>query len=101
MIEKILSTNPYYSRSLIPIELYPRADNNKDVETIGVKATFLTSVKVPDDIVYVVIKAILNDLESLGEYDPVLQTVRKENMFDGLTAPIHPGALRYYQEIGL
>ena len=100
-IENILSENPYYSESFIPIELYPLADNKKDVETIGVKATFLTSAKVPDEIVYAVTKAVFDDLESLGMHDPVLKTIRKENMLDGLTAPIHPGALKYYQEAGL
>jgi TRAP transporter TAXI family solute receptor len=104
-IEKILSESPYYSKSLIPVIFYPFASNKKDIETIGVKATFLTSAKVPDDIVYAVTKAVFDDLESLGYYDHVLKhfvsTVRKENMLDGLTAPIHPGALRFYQEIGL
>ena len=101
-IEQILSENPYYSKSFIPIELYPFAINKEDVETIGVKATLLTSAKVPDDIVYAVTKAVFDDLESLGYYSHVLKrTVRKENMLDGLTAPIHPGALRFYQEIGL
>jgi len=101
-IEEILSENPYYSKTFIPIELYPFAINKEDVETIGVKATLLTSAKVPDDIVYAVTKAVFDDLESLGNYSHVLKrTVRKENMLDGLTAPIHPGALRFYQEIGL
>ncbi len=100
-IEKIVSKNLYYSEALIPIALYPRADNKKDVETVGVKATLLTSAKVSYDIVYAVTKAVFDNLESLGKYDPVLQTVAKENMLDGLTAPIHPGALRYYKESGL
>jgi TRAP transporter TAXI family solute receptor len=100
-IEDILSSNPYYSRSSIPIELYPRADNESDVETVGVRATFLTSAKVPEDVVYAVTKAVFENLESLGEYDPVLNTFGKENMLEGLTAPIHPGASKYYQEIGL
>jgi TRAP transporter TAXI family solute receptor len=100
-IEKILSTSRYYTKSFIPVELYPLADNKKDVETIGVKATLLTSAKVSDDIVYAVTKAVFDDLESLGNYAPILKAVRKENMLEGLTAPIHPGALRYYNEIGL
>jgi uncharacterized protein len=53
-IENILSAHPYYSKSFIPIELYPLADNKVDVETIGVKAALLTSAKVPEDIVYAV-----------------------------------------------
>ena len=100
-IEKILSTHLYYSKSFVPIELYPDADNKSDVETIGIKATFVTSSNVPDDIVYTITKAVFDDLEALGEYDPVLKNLRKENMLDGITAPIHPGALKYYKEIGL
>ena len=100
-IEKILSTNPYYSKSFIPIDQYPLADNEKDVETIGVKAILLTSAGVSEEIVYAVTKAVFDDLESLAEYNLVLQTFGKENMLEGLTAPIHPGALRYYQEVGI
>ncbi len=100
-IEKILSTNPYYSKSFIPIDRYPRADNEKDVETIGVKAILLTSAGVSEEIVYAVTKAVFDDLESLAEYNLVLKTFGKENMLEGLTAPIHPGALRYYQEAGI
>ncbi len=100
-IDKMVSKNLYYSEVLIPMALYPRADNKKDVKTVGVKATLLTSARVSDDIVYAVTKAVFDNLESLGKYNPVLQTVAKENMLDGLTAPIHPGALRYYKESGL
>ena len=100
-IEKILSTYPYYSKSFVPIDRYPRADNEKDVETIGVKAILLTSAGVSEEIVYAVTKAMFDDLESLTEYDLVLKTFGKENMLEGLTAPIHPGALRYYQEVGI
>ncbi len=100
-IEKLMSRYPYYSKSIIPIGLYRGADDRKDVETFGVKATFLTSVKIPDDVVYTITKAIFDDFESLGEYDPVLKTFSRESMLEGLTAPIHSGALRYYKEIGL
>lgn len=100
-IEMLVSKYPHYSKSVIPIGLYPRAANKTDVETIGVKATFVTSAKVPDDIVYAVTRAVFDDLESLGKYDPILTTFSKGSMLEGLTAPLHPGALRYYREIGL
>jgi TRAP transporter TAXI family solute receptor len=101
-IETLLAKYPYYSRSVIPVrELYPHATNSMDVETIGVKATLLTSAKVPDDVVYAVTKAVFNGIADLGEHVPVLRTLRKEEMLEGLTAPIHPGALKYYREIGL
>jgi TRAP transporter TAXI family solute receptor len=100
-IERLLAKYPYYSKSVISVKQYPRADNDKDVETIGVKATFLTSAEIPEEVVYAVTKAVFNDLDLLGKYDLVLKTFSKENMLEGLTAPIHPGALRYYREIGL
>jgi len=100
-IEKLLAEHTYYSKSVIPVALYPRAGNDKDVETIGTKATFLTSATIPDEIVYAVTKAVINNLDSLGKHDPVLTTFGKEDMLEGLTAPIHPGALKFYTEIGL
>ena len=100
-IVKILSTYPYYSKSYIPIQQYPFADNEKDVETIGVKAILLTSAGVSEKIVYDITKAVFDDSELLSEKKLVLKTFGKENMLEGMTAPIHPGALRYYQEVGI
>ena len=100
-IEKLLSKYPYYSKTFIPIKLYPGAANKEDVETFGIRATFLTSANISDDVVYAITKTIFDDFESLGEYDPVLNTFKKESMLEGLMAPIHSGALRYYKEIGL
>lgn len=100
-IEKILSANPFYSRSYIPIQQYPRADNENDVETIGVKAILLTSAGVSEEIVYDITKSVFDNFELLTKYKLVSKTVGKENMLEGLTAPIHSGALRYYQEVGI
>ena len=100
-IDKLLSKYPYYSKSNIPIELYSGVLNRKDVETFGVKASFLTSAKIRDDVVYAITKATFDEFQSLGKFDPILKTFKKDSMLEGLTAPIHPGALRYYKEIGL
>lgn len=100
-IDSILSKSPYYVKSVIPATYYPRAENKEDVETIGTKAIFVTSDKVPDDIVYAVTKAVFNNLESLSRFAPVLKTLDKENMLEGLMAPIHRGALKYYREVGI
>jgi TRAP transporter TAXI family solute receptor len=100
-IDKLLSKYPYYSKSIISVKLYPGILNMEDVDTFGVKATFLTSANIRDDVVYAITKAIFEEFESLGEFDPILNTFRKESMLEGLTVPIHSGALRYYKEIGL
>jgi TRAP transporter TAXI family solute receptor len=100
-IDSLLANNPYYSRTIIPADLYPRAYNAEDVPTVAVKATLVTSASVPDDAVYAVTRIVFENLEALADYRPVLSRVTRESMLEGLTAPIHPGARRYFVENGL
>jgi TRAP transporter TAXI family solute receptor len=82
--------------------LYPQAANTADVKTFGVKATFVTSAKIPDHVVYAITKEVFENLGSLKYSDPTLNMLTKESMVkNGLTALMHPGALRYYKEAGL
>jgi len=100
-IDKMLKKYPYYAKSVIPHSFYPRALNTKDVETIGVKATFVTSKKADEDIVYAVTKEVFENFEEFKSLHPAYQVLTKENMLKGLSAPIHKGALKYYKEAGL
>ncbi len=100
-IDKLLEKYPYYAKSVIPIEYYPNAANTEDVETFGVKATLITSASVPDDVVYAVTKEVFDNLEDFKSLHPAFGVLTKENMMEGLTAPLHPGALKYFKEAGL
>lgn len=101
-IEKLLSKYPYYVKSFIPASIYPQTANSEDVKTFGVKATFVTSAKIPDDVVYAITQAVFENLGSLKYAHPTLNMLTKKSMVeDGLTAPIHPGASRYYKQAGL
>ena len=100
-IEGLLAKNPYYAKSYVPISNYPAAVNDKDVPTFGVKATFVTSAKVSDDIVYAITKEVFDNLEEFTKLHPAYAGLTKENMLEGLSAPLHPGALKYYKEVGL
>jgi TRAP transporter TAXI family solute receptor len=100
-ISELLERHGYYSISTIPIGLYPGLANEGDVETVGLKTLFLTSAEVPDDVVYTLTGAVFEDIESLGEYDEVLKGLTSESMIQGSSAPLHPGAARYYEEVGL
>ncbi|RLA94355.1 MAG: C4-dicarboxylate ABC transporter substrate-binding protein, partial [Deltaproteobacteria bacterium] len=51
VVKKLTDKFPYYAPAIIPIKFYPMAENKEDVPTFGVKATFVTSIKVPEDIV--------------------------------------------------
>jgi TRAP transporter TAXI family solute receptor len=100
-IDEMVGNLPYYARSTIPVEFYPRAVNQKNIETVGVKATFVTSTGVPENIVYAITREVFENLEEFKDLHPAYQVLTRENMLRGLSAPIHQGALRYYREAGL
>ncbi len=100
-IDKLLAKYPYYAKAIIPVKLYPGAMNDKDVNTFGVKATLVTSAKVPDAVVYAITKEVFDNFEAFKKLHPAYGTLTKEKMLQGLSAPIHPGAMKYYKEVGL
>jgi len=93
---------PYYSLTHIDMSQYPEATNkDEDVTTVGMLATLVTSAKVPDDVVYAVTKEIFENLDEFKKLHPALAGLTREGMLEGLTAPLHPGAEKYYKEVGL
>lgn len=100
-IDKMLGKYPYYAKSVIPLSFYPYALNSEDVETIGVKATFVTSKNVSEDIVYAITKQVFENFEDFKSLHPAYKTLTKQSMLKGLSAPIHKGALKYYRQTGL
>ena len=100
-IDSLFSEYSYYAPSIIPIRQYPNAVNTSDVNTFGVKATFVTSADVPVDVVYAVTKEIFENLDEFKALHPAFAVLTKENMLQGLSAPLHEGALKYFKEVGL
>ena len=100
-IETMLTKSSYYLKGTIPVALYPGAINDQDIETFNVKATFVTSAKVPDNVVYAITKEVFDNFEEFKKLHPAYSVLTKENMLQGLSAPIHPGAMKYYKEAGL
>ncbi|MGA1845618.1 TAXI family TRAP transporter solute-binding subunit [Deferribacter abyssi] len=99
--EKLVTKYPYYAKSIIPVKFYPNAVNKEDVPSVGVKATFVTSKNVDAKIVYAITKEVFDNLDKFKKLHPAYSVLTKENMLQGLTAPIHKGALKYYKEAGL
>lgn len=99
-IEQLVADNPYYRIATIPGGMYRGTD--EDATTFGVGATFVTSADVSDDVVYEVVRAIFENLDQFRALHPALDVLDPEQMVqDGLSAPLHDGALRYYREAGL
>lgn len=100
-IDNLIAKWPYYAKANIPLKFYEGASNKTDVPTFAVKATFCTSAKVPDDVVYAITKEIFDNLEDFKKLHPAYEVLTKQNMLEALSAPIHPGALKYYKEAGM
>jgi uncharacterized protein len=101
-IESLLEKYPYYAKAVTLVtEFYPGAVNTEDVPTFGVKATFVTSSKVPDKVVYAIVKEVFDNFDDFKKLHPAYSGLTKESMLEGLSAPLHPGALKYYKEVGL
>lgn len=100
-IDDLIKKSPYYAKSYIPISHYPNSANKEDVNTFGVKATLITSAKVSDEIVYAITKEVFDNFEDFKKLHPAYAVLTKESMLSGLSAPIHPGAIKYYKEVGL
>lgn len=100
-IEKIVSRESFYTRELISPGDYPNIRNTGDIETLGVSATLLASASVPDDVVYAITKATFENLDTLDQFDANFNALVNGKAIDGLMVPIHPGALKYYREVGL
>ena len=101
ILNPLIKKHPYFAKAFIPVKFYPTASNKKDVPTLAVKATFCTSKKVPAKVVYAITKEIFDNLAAFKKLHPAFSVLTKQNMLTGLTAPIHPGALKYYKEAGL
>ena len=99
-VEKLLSDNPYYRSATIPGGMY--RGNDVDVQTFGVAATFVASTRLSDETVYQVTKSVFEDLSTFKQMHQAFGTLKKGEMIsDGLSAPLHEGAKRYFMEAGL
>lgn len=101
LTDEMREKTPYYVETTIPIAMYPSAVNDQDVPTIGMKTTIVTAASVPEDMVYALTKAVFENVDYLRQQHQALANLRKEDMLDGLSAELHPGAKRYLKEAGL
>ncbi len=99
-VQGLIDGADYYAKAVIPKGTY--TGQKKDVTTFGVKATFVTGANVSEELVYLVTKAVMENFDDFKKQHPAFGFLEKKNMIkDGLSAPLHPGAVKYYKEAGL
>lgn len=98
-IDALIADNPYYRVASVPGGMYKGSDN--DVSTFGVGATFITSAAVSEDAVYTVVKGVFDNFDDFKKLHPAFANLKEAEMIaDGLSAPLHDGAVKYYKERG-
>jgi TRAP transporter TAXI family solute receptor len=98
--EALTKTAPFFAPITIPAGTY---FNVGRTQTLSVGAQWVVSAEVPEQLVYEITRALWheNARRLLDKGHPKGQLIRLETALDGLGAPLHPGAERYYREIGL
>lgn len=99
-VDKLVKDADYYRTATIPGGMYRGTET--DTKTFGVGATFVSSATVPENVIYNVVKAVFENFDDFKKLHPAFNNLKKEEMIkDGLSAPLHKGAVKYYKEAGL
>ncbi|WP_417624727.1 TAXI family TRAP transporter solute-binding subunit [Paremcibacter congregatus] len=98
VVDKLVAETPYYSTAIIPGGMYNGSP--EDVKTFGMRAVFVTSADVKDDVIYQITKAVVGDLDNFKRLHIAFQMLKVDEMASaGLVAPLHPGAEKYFREV--
>ncbi|MDO9074508.1 MAG: TAXI family TRAP transporter solute-binding subunit [Rubrivivax sp.] len=88
-----------YQASVIPANTY--SGQAVDVPTAAIPNFLITHSGVSDDIAYRMTKALYDNIETLYAAHNAAKAIKRENAVKGMPVPLHPGAERYYKEVGL
>jgi len=96
--ENILKEFPYYFGRTISGGTYQGID--RDVETIEAIAVLFVDASQSEDVVYEITKSIFENIDEIRELHIGVNSLSLDNATGGLGIPLHPGAERYYREVG-
>lgn len=98
-IDSISSEHPFFYKSVIPGGTYSGVD--EDTVVLGTRNNLVCAKNVDEEVVYNVVKSIIEHQDDLADVHPQANQFNKDNAVDGALIEIHPGAARYYKEIGI
>jgi hypothetical protein len=99
-VDALLERYPFFAKDTIPAHTYPGVGQT---ETLSVGAQWLVGAEVDEDLVYGITKALWHDnaRKLLDDGHSKGRAITLETALDGVAVPLHPGAERYYREVGL
>jgi TRAP transporter TAXI family solute receptor len=98
-MDKMIAANPFFVPNIIPAGTYRGIDT--DTNTPSVMALLVTHEDMPDEVIYNFTKGLFENLEDVQGSHAMAKNITLENATKGLTAPLHPGAAKYYEEAGI
>ncbi|MCL1875225.1 MAG: TAXI family TRAP transporter solute-binding subunit [Synergistaceae bacterium] len=98
-IEKIIAGAPEMTKMVIPAGTYKGQD--KDVVTVGNWTSLISHEKMSEEVAYNITKSIIENKEDLVKGHNFFRDLLPQNIIDACDAPLHPGAEKYYKEIGI
>ncbi len=97
--DKICQKYGFYTKTVIPADTYKGTES--DTAALAIKATLAVSSKLDEEIVYEMTKALFENLDELAQGHAKGKEVSAEKAVTGVSVPFHPGAKKYFKEIGL
>ena len=101
LIESLQKKYPSLTNIKIPAEMYPNSINQKEITTLGSRTLLITTEEMNADVVYYMTKEICQYFSEYKSVHPAYEHITQKSMAENLTIPVHPGALKYYEEAGL
>jgi len=97
--DKLMKEFTFYANDTIPPGIYKGVDS--PVKTIAVMAMMVARADLEEDIVYAVIKATYEDLDQVKKAHAKFKGIDVKNALVGMSVPLHPGAEKYFKEVGV
>lgn len=99
--QRLVATHPFLSRNVIPAGTYE--GQTEEVASLSVSALWVTSADQPSDRIHALTQALWSDatLTLLREGHVKGREIRLETALEGVGLPLHPGAARFYRDVGL
>lgn len=97
--DELMAQYPFYTKTTIPGGTYSCVPD--DVQTLSVRATLIASTELTEDSVYELTKALFENKTALADSNAKFNELDENAAVQGISVPFHPGAEKYFKEIGV
>lgn len=98
--EKVLEAYPFWSAAQIPVSAYPDI-LTEPVETVAIGNWAVANKDLPEDLVYEIVKAVMENNDMMMQAHQAAAETIAANATNNNWLPMHPGAIRYFEEVGI